>query len=65
MVYLMNLYIGLTISGYSLSDKTNNAIKWAWCNNLGNALFENIKFKLNSGTTYLDELTSDTMAIEA
>lgn len=61
----MNLYLVFNISRHAATIADNSSAAWAWVTNLGNAIFEEIKFKVNSGSNYLDILTTDTLNIES
>ncbi len=73
MAYLLNMYVVVEIGGHrakttqETSDgwESDDSVKWAWCNKLGNAILEEFWFKMNSTSNYLEKLTTDTLNIES
>jgi hypothetical protein len=73
MAYLLNMYVVVELDGHrattdaeaTAGQEFDESVKWAWCNNLGNAIIEEFWFKMNSTSNYLEKLTTDTMNIES
>jgi hypothetical protein len=73
MAYLMNIYLVVQVNGHRATTaqettdgwESDDSVKWAWVNNLGNALIEELWFKMNSTSNYLEKLTTDTLNIES